>query len=361
LYDAATGLLYYDARWFDPFTNQFVSEDPLSFSAGDTNLRRYVGNSNPNAVDPSGMDYLTKEGKYAVWVIENETRGSIDGLEVGRIDLGVIDGDVVHLRPRFGGGTVPYSLLAGYVGAGLRHDELIDHIASLNEVSSDQHDFYIQFWIGEANQSAGNHCLRSGDRGDENSNVTSFAGAGGPLAAALIVQMMRQVAIDLAIEFGGAKALSVFSHGGKLIFKQGKDVVEVSAEEIAKKLGKKVDEINLDDIAKQFDGKTPTALSQIGKSAAYMNEFLADGFGKTLDVVSSRTNKRCQGQTIYKTNKKLFDQIKKGDHFYLDNLHKDHLEVFDSRGNFKFVLNLDGTINEAKSLAAKGRSIKDLL
>lgn len=44
LFDAATGLLYYDARWFDPFTKQFLSEDPLSFTAGDKNLKRSVRN-----------------------------------------------------------------------------------------------------------------------------------------------------------------------------------------------------------------------------------------------------------------------------------------------------------------------------
>lgn len=54
--DDATGLLYYDARWFDPRINRFVSEDPIGFAAGDPNLRRYVGNSNPNAVDPTGLD-----------------------------------------------------------------------------------------------------------------------------------------------------------------------------------------------------------------------------------------------------------------------------------------------------------------
>jgi RHS repeat-associated protein len=53
--DDATGLLYYDARWFDPSVNQFVNDDPDGFAAGDPNLRRYVGNSNPNATDPSGL------------------------------------------------------------------------------------------------------------------------------------------------------------------------------------------------------------------------------------------------------------------------------------------------------------------
>ena len=53
--DDVTGLMYYDARWFDPSINQFISEDPIGFAAGDANLRRYVGNSNPNATDPSGL------------------------------------------------------------------------------------------------------------------------------------------------------------------------------------------------------------------------------------------------------------------------------------------------------------------
>ncbi|MBL8817437.1 MAG: RHS repeat-associated core domain-containing protein [Planctomyces sp.] len=54
--DAVTGLLYYDARWYDPGVAQFISEDPIGFAAGDANLRRYVGNSMPNAVDPTGLE-----------------------------------------------------------------------------------------------------------------------------------------------------------------------------------------------------------------------------------------------------------------------------------------------------------------
>ena len=54
--DAATGLIYYRARWFDPQLGRFISEDPIGFAAGDANLSRYVGNSTPNAVDPSGLE-----------------------------------------------------------------------------------------------------------------------------------------------------------------------------------------------------------------------------------------------------------------------------------------------------------------
>ncbi len=40
--DSATGLLYYDARWYDPGVAQFMSEDPIGFAAGDANLRKFV-------------------------------------------------------------------------------------------------------------------------------------------------------------------------------------------------------------------------------------------------------------------------------------------------------------------------------
>jgi len=54
--DTFSGLIYYRARWFDPKLGRFISEDPIGFAAGDANLSGYVGNSTPNAVDPSGLD-----------------------------------------------------------------------------------------------------------------------------------------------------------------------------------------------------------------------------------------------------------------------------------------------------------------
>lgn len=40
---------------YDPNIGQFLSEDPLSYAAGDTNLRRYVLNSPVNYRDPTGL------------------------------------------------------------------------------------------------------------------------------------------------------------------------------------------------------------------------------------------------------------------------------------------------------------------
>lgn len=50
--------------------------------------------------------------------------------------------------------------------------------------------------------------------------------------------------------------------------------------------------------------------------------------------------------------------LKKGDRFQLDALHRDHIEVYDSRGKSKCVLNLDGTLNESKTHNARGRTIE---
>lgn len=60
--DEETGLYYYRARYYDAQTGQFVSEDPIGFTAGDANLYRYVGNSVPNFVDPLGRNLLSTGG-----------------------------------------------------------------------------------------------------------------------------------------------------------------------------------------------------------------------------------------------------------------------------------------------------------
>jgi hypothetical protein len=41
-------------RWYDPQIGRFLREDPLSFTAGDTNLYRYVLNSPTIYTDPTG-------------------------------------------------------------------------------------------------------------------------------------------------------------------------------------------------------------------------------------------------------------------------------------------------------------------
>ncbi len=52
--DDGTGLYYYRARYYDPSTGRFISEDPLGFEAG-INFYAYVDNNPINANDPTGM------------------------------------------------------------------------------------------------------------------------------------------------------------------------------------------------------------------------------------------------------------------------------------------------------------------
>ncbi|WP_250151004.1 DUF637 domain-containing protein [Photorhabdus akhurstii] len=90
-----------------------------------------------------------------------------------------------------------------------------------------------------------------------------------------------------------------------------------------------------------------------------MGEFLTQpGFGNQIKDGTLKTSKRYQGQSIYQAKTKMGDNISKGDQIYLDGSHKNHLEVFDSKDKFKFVLNLDGTINDDKTRAGKGRRLK---
>jgi RHS repeat-associated protein len=50
-----TGLNYYRARYYHPGLQRFISEDLLSFAAGDTNAYAYVANGPAGRVDPLGL------------------------------------------------------------------------------------------------------------------------------------------------------------------------------------------------------------------------------------------------------------------------------------------------------------------
>jgi RHS repeat-associated protein len=53
--DPYTGLVNDYLRWYDPATGKWLSQDPVGFAAGDTDLSRYVGNSPTNAADRTGL------------------------------------------------------------------------------------------------------------------------------------------------------------------------------------------------------------------------------------------------------------------------------------------------------------------
>jgi RHS repeat-associated protein len=53
--DAATGLVRFGARDYDPFTGQWLAKDPIGFAGGDPNLYGYVGQDPVRFFDPSGL------------------------------------------------------------------------------------------------------------------------------------------------------------------------------------------------------------------------------------------------------------------------------------------------------------------
>ena len=53
--DLEIALQYNRARYYDPSTSRWISQDPLGFDAGDSNLYRYVHNRPLAATDPSGL------------------------------------------------------------------------------------------------------------------------------------------------------------------------------------------------------------------------------------------------------------------------------------------------------------------
>jgi RHS repeat-associated protein len=53
-YEPALALHYVNARWYDPTTGRWLSEDPIGYQGG-LNLFGYVSNSSTSATDPSGL------------------------------------------------------------------------------------------------------------------------------------------------------------------------------------------------------------------------------------------------------------------------------------------------------------------
>ena len=90
-----------------------------------------------------------------------------------------------------------------------------------------------------------------------------------------------------------------------------------------------------------------------------INEFFTSITGGVFKTASSRTSKIYDGQRVYRADKDIVLQdgtkIRRGDQFYLDGLHKNHLEVFDARGNPRIKVDLAG--NNLGELPS-GRTLK---
>jgi hypothetical protein len=83
------------ARWYDGTTGRWMTQDPLGFAAGDSNLYRYVHNQPTGATDPSGLtsvseatvgdmlkDLGIREGKASEEAYIKEIKGNT-GIDLG--------------------------------------------------------------------------------------------------------------------------------------------------------------------------------------------------------------------------------------------------------------------------------------
>ena len=66
--DSVSGLYYNRARYYDPTTGRFVSDDPLVFNGGDANLKRYASNDPVNNTDPMGLQAMSEGGGLMAFV-----------------------------------------------------------------------------------------------------------------------------------------------------------------------------------------------------------------------------------------------------------------------------------------------------
>jgi RHS repeat-associated protein len=98
--DEETGLDYYRSRYYNPAIGRFISEDPIEFAGGDSNLYRYVGNSPSTATDPSGLflETLVRPVATAVGGAAQATGlGLLGTLAIGAI--GLVGGVLLYQEP----------------------------------------------------------------------------------------------------------------------------------------------------------------------------------------------------------------------------------------------------------------------
>jgi RHS repeat-associated protein len=92
--DGNTGLDYADHRWYDPSVGRWISEDPLGFHAGDTNVSRYVANRATNSTDPSGLSvWAWFVGKVVEYNTGNETAGDVAEAAVNAAEAAKAEAD----------------------------------------------------------------------------------------------------------------------------------------------------------------------------------------------------------------------------------------------------------------------------
>ncbi len=96
--DVQTGLQYNRARWYDSNTGRWLTQDPLGFDAGDSNLYRYANNQPDIATDPSGL----QSGRaWIPGIVPVDATTKSESFEIGtpsKIPLGIWGQLEAHLK-----------------------------------------------------------------------------------------------------------------------------------------------------------------------------------------------------------------------------------------------------------------------
>jgi len=69
-FDAESGLYFYRARYYDPRTGRFLSEDPIGYSDG-MNLFSYTRNNPLNFIDPFGLQCVLEQELLIVTLVSS--------------------------------------------------------------------------------------------------------------------------------------------------------------------------------------------------------------------------------------------------------------------------------------------------
>jgi RHS repeat-associated protein len=85
-FDKATGLQNNVNRWYDSVVGRWVSEDPIGFGGGDSNINRYVRNAPGGFIDPNGLGQIPSLPSLVL----NQPKSYpvvVDNKEVGRVTV----------------------------------------------------------------------------------------------------------------------------------------------------------------------------------------------------------------------------------------------------------------------------------
>lgn len=105
--DPNTGDIFYRARNYDPYSQKFLSEDPIGFSKGELNLYAYVGNNPLIYSDPYGT---------VRWM---KVAGGVVQLAGGAITGGLTVAAGTYIMGTSCGFATPLAYSVGLAGGGL--------------------------------------------------------------------------------------------------------------------------------------------------------------------------------------------------------------------------------------------------